>query len=90
MVASYAQCLRLIGSTHEEKAVVLAIEIWDWDCLEGQSVQTADSVHQGEERKVRIMSSMDFYKGQNLLDMLDFTQNIWYHKLYVHFFLHMM
>lgn len=59
MAASYTQCLRVIGSTHEEKAVVLAIEIGDRDGPEGQSVQTADSVQQSEERKDKIMSSED-------------------------------
>lgn len=49
MAASYTQCLRLTGYVHEEKAVVLAIEIGDRDGLEGQSVQTADSVHPRRE-----------------------------------------
>lgn len=51
MAASYTLCLRVTGSTHEEKAVVLAIETGDRDGLGGQSVQTADSMHQSEDRK---------------------------------------
>lgn len=51
MVASYTQCLGVSGSTHEEKAVVLTIEIGDRDGLEGQSVQTADNMHQSEVTK---------------------------------------
>lgn len=51
MASSSTQCLRVAGSTHEEKAFVLAIEIGDRDGLEGQSVQTADSVHPSKERK---------------------------------------
>lgn len=51
MAASYTQRLGVIGSTHGEKAVVLAIEIGDGDGLEAQRVQTADSVHQSVERK---------------------------------------
>lgn len=59
MAESYTQRLGVMGSTHEEKAVVLAVEIGDRDGPEGQSVQRADSVHQSGERKDKTMSSMD-------------------------------
>lgn len=51
MVVSYTQCLRHVGSTHEDKAVVLPIATGDGDGLEDQSVQTANRMHQNEKRK---------------------------------------
>lgn len=69
MEASYTWRLGVIGSTHGEKAVVLAIEIGDRDGPEGQRVQTADNVHQSEVRKEK----NEVMNGLNLLEHPELT-----------------